>query len=478
MVKTYSSLHWGLLKIQMSNTIFENPCSNKHAIELKKILEIGGHSFFSFPLMPKNQDALLKAIALRYDNLSTPSIVKKFVVLNENHPQLVWENLPLCSDKQAIRTINQTIFAEIKVSGAPLIQKWYWPNGCRSFFSFRADMDAGNEASLSRFIEAIRPWSASLSLFVCGKAYLGKEPLLQRVAELGAEIGNHTFTHYVFADKNRNRKNLELTESLLFELGITPKGYVGPASFWHPSMYEVLVEKGYQYSSSFGVDHDNYPYFFPKNESEVYDLVEIPFHCLGDRFPKFGLELDSEEVGTFFDHLLEKKYHRCEPMFIYGHPDMPGRMGDCPELVERICRKALSYADVCTGNMADIAAWWRRRDRATADIAFDKVNNRVIATNYQASPDVYWSIQLTADCKYLVSGRDLQEGVHLDSLDRFKKIDLVNIPHGEVGEVVAAPLEKKNLRKTIGKWRRDFQRKRRMVRELNLADLHLKRTTR
>ncbi|MBB5346982.1 hypothetical protein JWG42_12645 [Desulfoprunum benzoelyticum] len=443
---------------------------------LKELFQVDGTCFLN-SLNDFKKQALSNAITMSSHRLAIQKIShvdKNYIFLNEFFPSFIWENLPLRSTKKIHNEINIEIFKTLKSSGIPLIQKWYWPNGCRSFFSFRADMDAGDEASLLRFVDIIRPWSKSLSLFVCGKAYVGKEHLLKEVINLETEVGNHTFLHYVFNDKKRNRKNLELTEALLSRVGVIPKGFVGPASFWHPSMYEVLEEKGYQYTSSFGVGHDDYPFFLPKNDSEAYSMVEIPFHCLGDRFPKFGFELGSEEVGRFFEQLLEKKYHSCEPMFIYGHPDMPGRIGDCPQLVKRICQKALSYKDVCTGNMADIAAWWRRRDSATANIEFDKASNRLFATHYRASPDVYWSIQVAADCKFLVSGQDLQAGVSLDLLDSYKKISLSHIPFANVGEVADCPPEKENLRKRLGNWRREYQRKRKMIHQLNTTDVQAK----
>jgi len=353
--------------------------------------------------------------------------------------------------------------------GLPLVQKWYWPRDTKSIFCFRADMDAGNEKIMQNYLNTVRPWAGSLSLFVHGSAYIGKENLLKKVADLGAEVGNHTFTHYVYSKPAHNRANIELTEQLLGKVGIRPKGFVGPASFWQPNMYDLLQEKGYQYTSSFGLDHDNFPYFPTRDEGGTYDLVEIPFHCLGDRFSKFDMEMGSPEVARFFDQLIEKKYHLCEPMFIYGHPDMPGRMGDRPELVKHICKKALSYDDVVTGNMADIAAWWRRRHVTSATIQYEKENNRVIATDYQGSPDVYWSIQVEEGCRYLVSGQDIQDGVALNSLHKYKKIDLTIVPHENVGEVVNTPPVKLNIRSRIGSWRRELRRKRRMIKHLNSA---------
>ncbi len=399
---------------------------------------------------------------------------KKFIVIKNEEVPYIWENLSFVAKKNVRKVLVDVLWRAHHAAGLPLVQKWYWPNGAKSFFSFRADMDAGNEKGMQTYLDAVRPWVESLSLFVHGSAYADKEWLLKNVANLGAEVGNHTFTHYVYSKPAHNRVNIELTEQLLGKVGIRPKGFVGPASFWQPNMYELLQEKGYQYTSSFGLDHDNFPYFPTRDGGGTYDLVEIPFHCLGDRFPKFDMEMGTPEVEHFFDQLIEKKYHLCEPMFIYGHPDMSGRLGYYPELVKHICKKALSYDDVVTGNMADIAAWWRRRHAATATIEYDKESHRVIATDYQGSLDVYWSIQISDDCKYLVSGQDIQDGVALNSLHKYKKINLTISPHENIGEVVDMPPEKQTVRSKVGRWRRELRRKRRMIKELNSVCLQSK----
>lgn len=248
-----------------------------------------------------------------------------------------------------------------------------------------------------------------------------------------------------------------------------PKGYVGPASFWHRSMYQVLQEKGYEYASSFGLSHDDFPSFIPKSRHEMFSMVELPFHCLGDRFPKFGMDLDSKEVAEFFDRLIEKKYHLCEPIFIYGHPDMPGRMGDYPQLVARICSKALSFGDVCTGNMADIAAWWKKRHETEAEIEFDTEKGLVIAREYRGSDDVYWSIQVDDNYRYLVSARDLRSGVLLDALRQYKRISRTKSPYEKIGEVIEDSKRSSGWKMKLQGWFREFRRQRKMDHALRSA---------
>jgi hypothetical protein len=263
----------------------------------------------------------------------------------------------------------------------------------------------------------------------------------------------------VYSTAEHNRANLQLTEQLLNKAGVTPKGFVGPASFWHPSMYQVLQEKGYEY----------FPYFPPRQKGGLYNMLEVPFHCLGDRFPKFGLGLDSTTVVRFFDQLIEKKYHSSEPINLYGHPDMLGRMGDSTRLIEHICNKALSFDNVSTGNMSDLATWWRKRHDAQASIEYDMATNSLTAEDMRAAPDVYWSIKVAEKDQYLISGEQLCKGISLDSLDHLPQMNLQSSAGILTGEVMDPPSSKRGIVQFVKDRRRNFRRKRKKIGELKSA---------
>jgi hypothetical protein len=400
-------------------------------------------------------------------------IERRFVAIGDAAEPRVWENLPAIARKNVRKVVIDVLWHAHQAAGLPLVQKWYWPHGARSVFCFRADMDSGEEASMHRYLEAVRPWAKSLSLFVCGSSYAGKGKLLEEVAGLEAEVGNHTYTHYVYPEKAHNRVNLELTENLLAKAGIQPKGFVGPASFWQANMYELLQEKGYEYTSSFGLDHDSLPYFPPRGDGGSYDMVEIPFHCLGDRFPNFSMQLGDPEVTRFFDELIEKKYLAAEPMNIYGHPDKAGRLGDYPALVESICRHALSYPDVWTGTMRDLAAWWRRRHATHAIVGYDMNASRLKAIEMPECSELYWSIRSTDDQRYVIAADYLREDVSLESLASIARLTLSNSNNSVVGEVVHLPAGKPGFVQRLKDHRRECRRKRQKLDELRLASRKL-----
>lgn len=393
-------------------------------------------------------------------------IKRKYLYINEKQQNVVWERLPLLGWKDVRAQVNNKAFEYFRDRGLPIVQKWYWPRGARSFFSYRVDMDEGNASIMKGFLKAARSWSDCLSFFVCGKAYAKNVEILESLAKLRSEIGNHTYMHYVFSDYERNWLNIEHTEALLGRVGIVPKGYVGPAYFWHPSMYEVLEDKGYHYASSFGVAQDDYPFYPPMRGGGRHGLLEIPFHCIGDRFPVFDIGLEEDEVIQFFDRLMENKYALCEPMFLYGHPDMPGRIGEHPELVERIIRKARSFPDVCIGNMADIARWWKERRDTTAQIIHDRREGIIRAEDFCGSEDIFWSIQFTNDEKIIVSPGELQKGVQIERLNQYKKIGLVEAPFPGIGRLVAGDSREDGWDKRYRVFYSNWRRRRRMVQGL------------
>lgn len=392
--------------------------------------------------------------------------------IRDSHSEenIVWEKLPAINRKNIRRVVLKALKIAYHSAGLPFVHKWYWPQDNRSIFCFRGDMDVGNSESMLRFVHAVRPWKNSLTLFACGSAYEGKRELLRKASKAASEMGNHTFSHYVYSSPRKNRINLELTERMLSAVDVVPKGYVGPASFWHPSMYDVLQENGYQYTSSFGLDHDNFPYFPVRNSKETYDLVEIPFHCLGDRFPKFGIKLNSPEVFGFFDQLIDKKYNAGEPIAIYGHPDMEDRLGDYPELVERICERAMSFSDIWTGNMSQLAQWWRSRHAVRAGIVFDSASGVLSARNIFDKIDIFWSIQ-TADGRwYLEKSSRLKEGVRLDALT--PRDPLIPPSQTDVGEIIYSP-NSRNFVSMYRAWRLALRRKAIKTRELKAAKTRL-----
>jgi len=295
---------------------------------------------------------------------------RKCLMVNPEEKRVVHERLARIVKKNLRRMILKILRRAFFERQLPLVQKWFWPGHSRSVFCLRGDLDGGPVEHLRGYLNAVRPFSGSVTVFVYTAYYRDNPQILKSLLEAGIEVQSHTHCHFLYPDVRTNERNLKKAEEFLLSLGVNPCGLVAPAYFWRPSLHTLLAQRGYCYASCFGLNHDDLPYY-PVIEGQKNPVLEIPFHCLGDLFPKFQIELGGPVVRTFFSALIAKKYAAGEPMHLYGHPDMPGRMGSTPELVRFIYEQAMAHSDVWTGQLRQLATWWDRRARFVFQPFFD-----------------------------------------------------------------------------------------------------------
>jgi peptidoglycan/xylan/chitin deacetylase (PgdA/CDA1 family) len=316
-------------------------------------------------------------LPFRLDRLWASSRVgKKHVVADAEHGTRLWHRQAWIVKKNVRRVVTEVLRQAFFDRGLPMVHTWYWPGRSRSVFCLRTDLDGGPRENLAAFIEALRPHAGSAAAFVCGGRCPDKDDLIREADRAGLEIGSHTFHHMVFPEGMTNRRDAARAARFLRRLDVTPVGLAAPAHFWHPSMYPPLAARGYAYACCFGLDHDNLPYY-PVVEGRGHPMLEIPFHCLGDFFPKFGLPLDGEVARRFFRDLIAKKHAAGEPILLYGHADVDGRLGTAPGLVRFLCEQSQAMPDVWTGHLKDLAAWWKRRQAWAVLPRFDPESNRL-----------------------------------------------------------------------------------------------------
>lgn len=290
--------------------------------------------------------------------------------INVGNGQTIYEEMSAIVKKNVRRVVIEIIKQAFFQSGVPYIHKWYFPGRNRSVFCFRGDADGGPKENFLRWLDAVKPYAENTSVFFCTSQYQTKKELIRASCDAGLEVGSHNHWHIVFPERFTNLISLRKAEDIFKSQNIVPRGFVAPAYFWHPSMYKLLEEKNYLYSSSFRINHDGFPYL-PCINGRLGKVLEIPFHCLGDRFPVSGIPLGGSDVYRFFKEIITKKYAAAEPMFFYGHPDVEGRMGTTPELVRFIMETARSFSDVKPMQLSEYARWWHRRNRFKPKCVYD-----------------------------------------------------------------------------------------------------------
>jgi len=299
---------------------------------------------------------------------------RRFVIVGDN--KFIFEELCTVHKKNLQKIIVEVLKQAFFKSGVPYIHKWYFPGRNRSVFCFRGDADGGPKENYLRWLDAVKPYAENTSVFFCTSRYQTKKELIKASRDAGLEVGSHNHWHIVFPERFTNLISLRKSEDIFKSLNVVPRGFVAPAYFWHPSIYKLLEERNYLYSSSFRINHDGFPYL-PCINGRLGKVLEIPFHCLGDRFPVSGIPLDSSDVYRFFKEIITKKYAAAEPMFFYGHPDVEGRMGTTPELVRFIMETARSFSDVKPMQLSEYAKWWHRRNRFKPQCVYDSKSSEL-----------------------------------------------------------------------------------------------------
>lgn len=300
---------------------------------------------------------------------SSTSVRRMYLNIGLDETNLVHHDLVRVVKKNLRRVIMSVLQRAFGSVGFPLVRKWYWPKGNRSVFAFRGDLDGGPREVLQKFVRTANPFLESVSLFVSGEKYETRIDEISELKDAGIEIGSHNYAHIVFPDRSSNMRNVQRIHRSLDGSGIHAKGHVVPASFWANSHYDALQSCGYRYFSAFGLDHDNLPYY-PCVNGRSGAVVHIPYHCMGDFLPKFGMDLDSSTSLEVILATMTERYQAGTPMSFYGHPDVVGRIGDAPSLVEAIFAEAASKSDVWMCQLADLAAWWSVRDAIDWDLHY------------------------------------------------------------------------------------------------------------
>ena len=301
----------------------------------------------------------------------------KYVVVDADKGTLVFHRQAWIVKKNVRRVIIEVLRRAFFERHLPLVHKWYWPGHSRSVFCFRGDLDGGGEGNLLKYLKAVQPFADCITLFCCVGQYHTKRELIKAAVQTGVEMGNHMFCHFVFPEGWTNTLNLVKAEHFLTSLGAQVRGYAGPAYFWHSSVYSILASRGYHYTSSFGLDHDNLPYY-PVVNGQLGAVLEIPFHCVGDFLPTFDISLDGSVTKKFFSDLISKKHSAGEPLNLYGHPDGDKKLGSEPALVHFILEKVASHSDVWAGQLDQLAFWWARRRKVAWKLSFDPVARRLV----------------------------------------------------------------------------------------------------
>ncbi len=143
--------------------------------------------------------------------------------------------------------------------GIPFIHKWYYPQNRETIFTFRVDSDQGLLAEVNDLHDLCENHSIRTIWFIDTKSH---EQWLSRFRDFGRQdVGIHCYEHMTYTTEEKNLPNILRALSLLNAQGLHPKGAAAPYGTWNSSIARVFEQIGAGFSSEFGLNYDDLPFF-------------------------------------------------------------------------------------------------------------------------------------------------------------------------------------------------------------------------
>jgi len=293
-------------------------------------------------------------------------------------------------------------FSEID---APYVHLWYYPGQVPSVFIFRVDVDGPAGENLSRLVQECDRARITANFFINRAKCLGMETALNGL--LSHEVGSHGDIHNVYDSYEENHQNILQGRRWVHEvLSIDTPFFVAPRGLWNRALGEALEDLGVPYSSDFGIDFDGLPYH-PLVGNRHLNLLQVPVHphCA----ERAAIQAEEEhlpaptpqELLRYYQHVIEYKVARNEPVILYGHPQELGRYASqiLPHLFAMV-RKL----DLPNLRYSDFTRWWLEREKVRWSARYRPQEGKVEVQVVPSLPDLSAHILPAPVSRLVVNG--------------------------------------------------------------------------
>ncbi|HTY10528.1 MAG TPA: hypothetical protein VMF88_05605 [Bacteroidota bacterium] len=285
----------------------------------------------------------------------------------------------------------------------PFIHKWYFPEDRQTIFTFRVDSDQGSPGEVDELYALCRDHGIQTMWFIDTKSH---EKWLSHFNNFDRqEIGIHCYEHMTFPTEEKNLQNILKALSLLNAQGLHPKGAAAPYGTWNIFIASVFEHIGAGFSSEFGLDYDDLP-FFPYVNGKFSPVLQLPIHpiCVGS-MRRVGYTAD--DMKNYFLQLVDTRLADREPLCLYHHPTHH-HLDLFADVFKYIRSKKIDNY-----SYSEYASWWRIRNQTRWMHDFDNAKNDVIAECSDGNAGVHWRIVFPSGEESITNAEGT---VHLQSL--------------------------------------------------------------
>ncbi len=189
--------------------------------------------------------------------------------------RLPFEKVSLVTKNGVRRLVARSLELLHHLRGLPYVHAWYFPSGARSLFALRIDTDYSGESEIEHLSRTLHACGVPLTWFVDVKS---QEKIITSYAKMeGDEIGIHCYNHITYGDYRRNVDNIRAAAAILEMHGMEARSFAAPYGTWNEGIARAVEHCGFEYSSEFSYDYDNFP-SFPLLEGEYSRTLQVPVH--------------------------------------------------------------------------------------------------------------------------------------------------------------------------------------------------------
>jgi hypothetical protein len=245
--------------------------------------------------------------------------------------------------------------------GFPYAHLWYFPRGAENCFALRIDTDGAPGSDVEVLHALGEQRGIPFSWYLDVKSHRGWLDVFKAMTR--DEMGVHCYTHRTFESHEENAANITLALKLMSERGLSVRGFAAPYGQWNPGLARAVDETGFLYSSEFSYAFDTLP-LYPAAGEKRFEALQVPVHpvCIGS-MRRVGYT--SHQMIHYFQHSMESKLCRSEPLFYYHHP-----ADQFPEVVGELLDGA-GQAGILHTTLGDFAEWWKMRERVEVELETD-----------------------------------------------------------------------------------------------------------
>ena len=313
-------------------------------------------------------------------------------------PYSIREEVARINKRQIRRQLMARLRRRLEELGGVWLCVSPYPFPYQSAFNLRIDHDEYDAQDFASLLKAIAGREDACSHYVCAAGFQSDTHVLDALR--GQHVGAHGYHHHTYQSTEENRRNIARGSEFLRGCRLDPVGFVSPHGRFNRHLLAALDALRVTHSSEFGLVYDELP-LLPAGS----DVLQIPVHpvCLGlflEAARRTGHDEHeaAREAAEYFRRLIDQRYQRGEPVFVYGHPT--GRWGRYPQVVQAIFESADACGALWRTPLSRFADWWRARRQVRLRVLADGDGRYAIhvdeaAGNYRLAAE-YWRGQHVA----------------------------------------------------------------------------------